>query len=489
MTKDLKKHFFSGVVWAGARRFAEQGMQTVTTLILARILSPNEFGVIGIANIFILFANTINQLGISSAIIQRKDIDEGHLSSAFWANVVTGVTLCLLMMSLSWPAARFFRNDDVQPVLFVLSFNFILAALRIVQNAQFSRNLQFGKLASLAVWEMLSNSLLTIALAVKGLGVWSLVWGRLFGIGMGTLLAWASSSWRPKCVFQFEKFRQLFKFGIHAMSVNILTYLGQNIDYVIVGRFLGTAPLGFYTMAYNLVTLPQRKISSILTSVAFPTFSKIQDDNARVAKNYLKILSYISFITFPLLLGFMMVCPYFVKTVLSEKWAQAIRPMQIMCVLGMLSSISMTMGSIFYAKGRPDIEFKTDFLNLAALAAALSIGVKYGIIGVAVAVTVVAMIGTPLVFLVITRLIKTTMKDVYRSLHPALISSLSMAAVIFTCDQFLIMGNVPEAVRLVVLIGVGAVSYFFFQKFYRFTVITEVAEIFKQNLSQRRWEA
>jgi PST family polysaccharide transporter len=489
MTKDLKKHFFNGVVWSGALRFAEQGMQTITTLILARILSPHEFGVIGIANIFILFANTVNQLGISSAIIQRKDIDEGHLSSAFWANMATGTVLCLAMMFLSWPAARFFRNDDVQPVLFVLSFNFILAALRIVQNAQFSRNLQFGKLASLSAWEMLSNSILTIALAVNGLGVWSLVWGRLFGMGVGTGLTWASSPWRPRTGFQYEKFRQLFKFGIHAMSVNILTYLGQNIDYVIVGRFLGTVPLGFYTMAYNLVTLPQRKISSVLTGVAFPTFSKIQDDNARVAKNYLKILSYISIITFPVLFGLMMVSPYFVNIVLGEKWMPIVRPMQIMCVLGMLSSIATTMGSIFYAKGRPDIEFKADILNVAVLAGALTIGVKFGIVGVAVAVTAVAMIGTPLIFLVITRLIKTTMKAVYQSLYPSLISSLSMGAVMFTCDQFLIMGNVPELVRLIILVGAGIASYFFFQKFHRFSVIAEVAEIFKQNFSKKRGEA
>ncbi|MBI5149420.1 MAG: MOP flippase family protein [Candidatus Omnitrophica bacterium] len=489
MTKDLKKHFFHGVVWAGTRRFLEQGMQTVTTLILARILSPHEFGVIGIANIFILFANTINNLGISSALIQRKEIDEGHLSSAFWANVVTGVTLCLMMMFLSWPAARFFRNDEVQPVLFVLSFNFILAALRIVQNAQFSRNLQFGKLASLSVWEMASNSILTIALAVKGLGVWSLVWGRLFGIGMGTLLAWASSPWRPQFMFQMEKFRQLFKFGINAMSVNILTYLGQNIDYVIVGRFLGTVPLGFYTMAYNLVTLPQRKISSILTSVAFPTFAKIQDDNARVARNYLKILSYISIVTFPLLFGLLMVSPYFVKVIIGEKWLPIVKPMQIMCVLGMINSISMTMGSIFYAKGRPDIEFKADILNLAALAAAIMIGVKFGITGVAVAVTIVAMVGAPLIFLVISRLIGTNMRTVYQALHPALVCSLSMGAVLFTCDRFLTAGAVPEALRLVILIGIGVLSYFFFHRLYRFPMIAEVAEIFKQNLSRKRAEA
>lgn len=488
MTKDLKKHFFNGVVWAGTRRFAEQGMQTVTTLILARLLSPNEFGVIGIANIFILFANTINNLGISSALIQRKEIDEGHLSSAFWANMATGTVLCLIMMAISWPAAHFFRNDQVQPVLFTLSFIFILGVLKIVQNAQFSRNLQFGKIATISLWEMGSNSVMTIFLAWQGWSVWSLVWGRLFGVFVGVLIAWGASPWRPRFIFEMEKFRQLFKFGINAMSVNILTYLGQNIDYVIVGRFLGTAPLGFYTMAYNLVTLPQRKISSILTSVAFPTFAKIQDDNARVAKNYLKILSYISIITFPVLFGLMMLSPYFVKIVLGEKWLPIVQPMQVMCVLGMLSSIATTMGSIFYAKGRPDIEFKADILNLAALAGALTIGVKFGIVGVAVAVTAVAMIGTPLIFLVITRLIKTTMKAVYQSLYPALISSLSMGAVIFTCDQFLIMGDVPEPVRLVALIGAGGVSYLFFQKFYRFSVINEVVEIFKQNLSKRRGE-
>lgn len=486
MTQNLKKHFFSGVVWNGTRQFLGQGIQTVTTLVLARLLSPEEFGIIGIANIFILFANTINQLGISSAIIQRKDIDEGHLSSAFWANMATGIILCLIMMLISYPAAKFFRSDLVQPVLTVLSFMFIFGALRIVQNTQFSRNLEFGRLAGITVWEMLSNSAVSILLAAWGWGVWSLVWGRLFGVAVGTCMAWRYSPWRPRFLFDTAKFKQLFSFGVHSMSVSMLTYLGRNIDYIIVGRFLGTVPLGFYTMAYNIVTLPERKMSSIITSVAFPTFSKIQDDNARVSKNYLKILSYISFVTFPLLLGFMMVCPYFVNTVLSEKWAQAILPMQIMCVLGMVSSVSTTIGSIFYAKGRPDIEFKADFLNLAALAAALTVGVRFGIVGVAVAVTAVAVIGTPIILWVIARLIQTSFKEIYRALHPALISSLSMALVLAVCDQWLTRLGAGPLGKLCALIPLGVVSYFCFQRIYRITLMGEMIEIFKQNAPLRK---
>lgn len=287
-------------------------------------------------------------------------------------------------------------------------------------------------------------------------------------------------------MFQFEKFRQLFKFGIHAMSVNILTYFGKNIDYVIVGRFLGTAPLGLYTMAYNLVTLPERKMSSVITSVAFPAFSKIHDDNQRVARNYLKMLSYISIITFPLLLGMMMVSPYFIKVVLGEKWLPMIIPMQIMCVLGILNSIGTTMGSIFYAKGRPDIELKADILNLAALAAALTAGVKFGIVGVAAAVTVVAMVGTPLIFWVIARLIETNLRQIYAALRPAILGSLAMCIVLFIADRILNVAGVPETVRLAILVPLGILAYFWFQKLYRFPVVGEVLALFRENILKKQ---
>ena len=184
---DLKKSFASGVLWSAIARFAGQGMQTLTTIVLARMLSPKEFGIIGMANIFILFANTINQLGISSAIVQRKNVYEGHLSSAFWVNVFTGIVLCAVMVGISYPAAAFFRNDAVQPVLSVLPYIFIIGSLRIVQNAQLTRHLEFKKLAYLEVIELSANSVRTLALAYWGWAVWSLVWGRLFGVfaGMG----------------------------------------------------------------------------------------------------------------------------------------------------------------------------------------------------------------------------------------------------------------------------------------------------------------
>ncbi len=483
MTKDLKKHFFNGVVWSGTRRFAEQGIQTVTTLILARLLSPNEFGVIGIANIFILFANTINRLGIVSAIIQRKEIDEGHLSSAFWANMVTGVTLCLVMMAISSPAAKFFHNEDVQPVLFALSFIFIIGALNVVQTAQFSKNLQFGKLAGLGIWEMSVNAVISIGLAVTGLGVWSLVWGRLGGVLAGVVVAWHGSSWRPKWLFVPAKFRELFKFGIYTLSTNILTYLGQNLDYILVGRFLGVGPLGIYTMAYNLVTLPRRKMSTIIASVAFPVFSKIQDDTARVSRNYLKMLRYISFVTFPLLTGLMVLAPLFVRVILGAKWEAAIVPIQIMCVLGMYGSISTTVGSIFCAKGRPDLELKTDVVQLAALAGFLLVGVRYGINGVAAAVTLMSITSKPFIFYIIARLLRVRLVEIYRATFWAFIASIVMAVIILGMDYTLQTAfHVPMTIRFILLIPAGALIYWRLQKILKINTLAEVYEIFMSNL-------
>ncbi len=486
MTKDLKKHFFHGVVWSGTRRFLEQGIQTVTTLVLARILSPHEFGIIGIANIFILFANTINRLGIVSALIQRKEIDEGHLSSAFWANMVTGVTLCLIMMSISFPAAKFFQNEEVQPVLFTLSFIFIIGALNVVQTAQFSRSFQFGKLAGFSIWEMSTNAVISIGLATAGFGVWSLVWGRLGGVLMGVVVAWYSSSWRPKWLFNPAKFQELFKFGIYSLSINILTYLGQSMDGIIVGRFLGVGPLGIYTMAHNLVSLPQRKMSSVIASVAFPVFSRIQDDHARVSRNYLKMLRYISFVTFPLLIGLMVLAPLFVRIILGEKWAAAIVPIQIMCVLGMYSSLSTTVGSIFSAKGRPDLELKTDVVLLIALAGFLMVGVRYGIIGVAVAVTLMSLVSKPFIFYIVARLLRIRLLEIYKANFWAFISSLVMALVMLGTDYILqTVFHAPMAVRLILLVPVGAGAYWRLQKIFRIETLSEVYEIFMSNIKSK----
>ena len=459
MSKSLKTKTIKGIIWTGISNFGQQGIQFVVTIILARLLTPKDFGIVGIASIFIGLAALINQLGIGSAIVQRKDLEETHLSSAFWANIVMGIILCLLTIFSAPFIASFFKNPHVTKVLQVLSLIFILGSLRIVPNSLLIRDLFFNKLAYINISALLISGFVSITLAISGYGVWSLVWGRLSNVIMGFMLIWLFVSWRPSFYFNFKKFKELFSFGINVLGTNFVTYLQKNSDYFIVGKCLGASSLGIYTMAYNMVTLPQRKLSTIITSVAFPAFSKIQDNPGGIRKGFFIMISSISFVTFPMLAGLCAVAPDFVKLVLGDKWISAIKPIQILCLPGALYSIGTTVGSVFYAKGRPDLEFKCDIISSCILIPFLLIGVHYGVIGICFALLISSIIGFFIYFGVLSRLIKINLLQIFRVLLPQTVTSILMFTAVVSLRLILIKIQCPTLVILTTSILTGTIIY------------------------------
>ena len=460
MSDNIKKIFIKGVTWAGIERISTQAIQFITTIVLARLLSPKDFGIVGMATIFIQLQSTINQMGLPAAIIQRKGISEEHLSSVFWANIIVSSMLCLITISCSGLAASFFRNPAVNPILFALSFLFIIGSFRGVNYALLTKELKFSKLAFINIGEIFSNGVVSILLAVLNYGAWSLVWGRLFGVLVGSLLTLFLYPWRPKFIFVFSKVKELFKFGANVVGSNLLTYVGQNTDYLVVGRFFGSVSLGIYTMAYNLITLPQRKLSSIVTDVAFPAFSQIQNEPQKLAKGYLKMMKYISLVTFPLLCGLMITAPEFVNIVLGRKWAGAIVPMQIMCLAGMIKSVGTTVGSLFYALGKPDLELKLDILFVLLIVPLLLLAAKWGIIGVAIAVTVHAVISWIICFYAVAKLIKVKFVEFFKVMLPASFLSLSIITILFIYKYLFILYFENTVVLFSSSVCLGVLLYF-----------------------------
>ena len=416
-TESLKKRTLKGIVWTAISNFGQQGIQFVITIILARLLTPKDFGLVGIASIFIGLAAVVNQLGIGAALVQRKDLDEGHLASAFWTNITMGVVLCILMIGFAPLIALYFKNPQIIPILRVLSLTFVLGSLRIVPGSLLRRELLFNKLAYINISALVISGMVSVILAFLGYGVWSLVWGRIVQVIAGITLIWFIVSWRPSLSFSLKKFEELFSFGISVLGTNLLTYIKKNSDYFIIGKFLGAGPLGIYTMAYNMVTLPQRKFSTIITTVAFPAFSKIQDETEKIREGFFTTISSISFVTFPILAGLCAVAPELVRVFLGEKWVGAIRPIQILCIPGALYSIGTTVGSVFYAKGRPDLEFKCDLISFGILLGLLLVGVRYGIIGVSLAVMASSIVSFSLFFGVLSRLIQINFFQIFRVIY------------------------------------------------------------------------
>ena len=408
-----------GVFWSGISQFSTQLYQFIVMIILARLLFPEDFGVIGMAVIFTGLVQTINELGLSAAIIQKKNINDNHLSTSFWISLGLGIILFITTVIISPYIADFFKNELVGPVVSVLSTGFIFGSFNVVHRSLLQKNIEFKKIAVTEISASVMSGALSIILALLGFGVWSLVFGTILSNFTRVVLLWKVCTWRPSMTFDLTSFKELFSFGAHVMGSRFLNYIDSNIDYLLIGKLMSATALGHYTLAYQLSTFPLTRISSIITSVTFPTFSIIQDDNDTLRYAYLKVNKYISTITFPLLSGLIMVAPDFIPIVFGEKWAPMIVPLQILCVAGVLKSVGTTVGSILLSKGRSDIQFKWNVFTAIVLPIAILIGIRYGITGVAMAITIMSFLLFLIIQSIANNLINLNFSDYFKALYPA----------------------------------------------------------------------
>ena len=449
-----------GILWTGISQFLGQALQFVVSAILARLLLPEDFGVFGIAVIVTGFLTLLNELGLTAAIVQRKEIYQSHLSTAFWINLFSSITLCTLTFILAPVIANIFNKDSVEPVIKVLSFGLVLGAFSTVHRALLTKHLDFKRLAFAELGGQVGFGVIAIILALKGYGVWSFVAGALFRIAAQSVLLWVFLHWVPAIQLSFHNLRQLLNFGLNLTGSNIVGYFNNNVDYLLVGKILGTSALGFYTLAYELAIFPTKKISSIVSRVAFPSFAIIQDEDYRLRHGYLKVISYISFLTFPLLSGLMVLSPKFIVAVYGAKWIPTILPLQILCVYGMIGSVGTTVGTVLNAKGRPDIGLKWNLLMILVKSGVVFIGAQYGIVGVAVAILLLFLLAGPIIIKITISLINLRFRKYLSALFPATLGSIIMSIALVSYYWFSIQIFKISAIPLIISsIIIGAVIY------------------------------
>ncbi|HFE51899.1 MAG TPA: MOP flippase family protein [Bacteroidetes bacterium] len=425
----LKRKALVGVAWTGLAKFSVQGLQFLLTIILARLLVPDDFGVIGMASVVTTAIAMVNERGLTAALVQRPDLEERHLSSSFWASLVFGGFLFLAVVVAAPFVAGFFHKPVVRPVLIVMALGFIIGAFGLVQKALLTRHLDFRKLALLEIVSVTSSGVVSVVLAFLGFGVWSLVWGSVLTQLVQTILLWLFVSWKPRLLFDWQAFKGLLTFGANVLGTNVAVYVNTNVDYVVVGRTLGSEPLGYYTIAFNMVTLPVYRLAGIVSKVAFPTFSRVQHDLARFRQGYLEAIHYISMAIFPLLTGLMIFAPEFVQVVLGPKWMPATVPIQVLSIMALLKSVGTTKGAVLLARGRADIELKWNLAYLGPFVAALIVGTHWGLVGVAVAYVVVYTLAFPIIQGITNRTISLPWRDFFRALVTPFEASLGLAAV------------------------------------------------------------
>ena len=391
----LKEKTLKGLSWSFASQIGKQLTQFLVTAALARSLTSEDFGLVGMATVFAGLITLLNERGLSAALVQNQKLTQTHSSSVFWLNITVGGLLFFLGIVASSGIAAFFHREELKPIFSCLSFNFFVASLSIVPRAMLVKTMDFKKLSVLETLSLAAGGATGVILAFRGFGAWALVGQSLmFNFSLAVLL-WIFSHWKPSFIFSLASVRELFKFSSRLTLSAILNYISRNIDYLLIGKLLGAQPLGFYTLAYKLMMYPMQNICWVISKVMFPALSRIQHDLKKVSETYLRVTKGISLITFPALCGLFAVTPEFVTVIFGEKWLPASDLIRILCVCGMIQSFLTTQNDVLLSQGRTDLQLKLGSFGMVFSVLAISIGVHWGIYGVALGYTLVQLAWVP----------------------------------------------------------------------------------------------
>ncbi len=446
-----------GLFWNFIAYGLSKGVVLVTTSILARLLSKDDFGLVALALVAINYLSVIKDLGLGTALIQRRDNVDKAANTVFTLNLIFGIFLSTLLIPLAPVVATYFKNPMVTPVLRWLGLSFFIGSIGSVHIVWLMRELDYQRKLIPDMGSALIKGIVSIGLALAGYGVWSLVFGQLVGILSSVILFWVIVPWRPRFALDLKITRSLLAFGTSIISSDILDVTINNLSYIIIGRLYGAIQLGIYTLAYRLPEMLLIGNLWIMANVTFPAFANIQESSDSMRRGFLGAVRLVELIAVPICLGLIIAAEPIVLVVFGDQWLDAIPVLRILALYALVASVGYHVGDVYKAIGRADILLKMTILTLVLMAPALWVGSRYGLLGVAWAYVVAVSVERVISLVIATRIIDVSITDILAQLLPSLKGGLVMAfatllALYWTTDINLF-------VRLAVVILTGVVSY------------------------------
>lgn len=363
-------------------------LQLGSTMILARILTPKDYGIMAMVVAITGFAGMFINLGLSTAVIQRSEINHEQVSTLFWINAGIGVLVMLIVAALSPVIAWFYQTPALKWVTIALSLNFLINGLAVQHQALLNRQMRFSAIAVIQVGAMAAGIIVAILAGIYGLGYWALVMNSLTISIVTVIGGWVASGWWPGLPRRNAGVGEMIRFGSDIVGFNVINYFARNLDNVLIGRYHGSGQLGFYSKAYQLLMMPITNLRDPLNKVAMPTLSRLQNDPEQYRNYYKKLLSILSFVSVPIVV-FMFVCSdRIISLVLGAQWMEASVLFKILAVAGLIQTVSSTRGLILLSSGKSRRYFWVGVANALATCLAFTIGLPWGAKGVATAYVV-----------------------------------------------------------------------------------------------------
>lgn len=480
--KNIKGQVIDSLIWKLMERGGVQGIQFILQLILARLLTPDDYGIIAIIAIFITIANVFVQSGFNTALIQNKETDEKDFSSVFYLSMFVALVLYVVLFFVSPTISRFYGVPELTKVIRVLSITLFLGAYNSIQNAVISKTMKFKKLFFSSSISVILSGSIGVLLAYLGFGVWALVAQQLINQFTIIIILSFILDWHPKLIFSVERIKVLFGYGWKLLVSSLIDTFYMNIRSLIIGKIYHPAVLGFYNRGDQFPQIIVSNINGSIQSVMLPALSSEQENKVRVKNMVRRAIVTSSFIIFPMMIGLAVVAEPLVKILLTDKWLPCVPFMQIFCISYALWPIHTANLQAINALGHSNIFLKLEIVKKIIGTLILVISLFYGIYAIAIGTLISGIISTFINSYPNIKILNYSYFEQIKDIMPSIFISILMGIITYSI-KFLCL---PDILTLIVQIFVGIILYIALAKLFKLECYIYLVDTFKNILKRKR---
>lgn len=471
-----------GIFWSAVEKFSLQGVQFVISIILARLLTPTDFGIIGMLSVFLSISVTFIDCGFSSALIRQKDVSKSDYGTAFLVNLSISILAFLILFATAPLIANFYNMPELKSVTRVVSVTLIINALFTVHKVKLTRNIDFKKQSYASLFSAIISGILGITFAYNGFGVWSLVYQSICNSVLTLICMCILLKWFPIPILNINSFKNLFDFGSKIFISSLIHTIYSNLYNIVIGKQFSASALGFYTRANHFVSLPITNITGILSRVTYPILAQLQNETERLKSIYLKYLSITCLAVFPLMTGLMALAKPLVFILIGNKWESCVILLQILCFGMMLDPICTINLNLLYVKGRSDLVLKLEIIKKTIAITILIISLPFGLIGLCIGRAIYGVIATFLNMRYTRNFINLSIWQQTKMLLPMYILSLFMGGICFLIN----LTNLNDICKLILGTIIGMTIYISLAYIFKIEAFFNLLKIVKKYLKKQK---
>lgn len=478
MAESLKKKTIKGTIWSSIERFSVQAIQFIVMIFMARVLTPAEYGIVGMVTIFIAVSQSLIDSGFSQALIRKQNRTQLDKSTVFYFNIIVGVILYFILFFCAQPIARFYDEPILILVTRIVAISLPINSLAVVQRANLTININFKTQAKASLAGALATGAVGLSMAYSGWGVWAIVWSQIAGTFVNVTILWLVAKWRPTWEYSWVSFKEMFNFGSKLLVSGIIDTLYKNIYLIVIGKIFKASDLGFFTRGQNFSNFASSNITGIIQRVSYPVLCTIQEDNQRLSLVYRRFLKLSAFVIFPLMTGMAGIAKPMVLSILTEKWLYSSVLLVPLCLAAMWYPIHAINLNLLQVKGRSDLFLKLEIwkklIGVAILIGTVPLGLYWMCWGSVLSSIIALVLNTYYT----GKLIHLGFIKQMWDLLPVLVLSLSMGVAVWSLVTFVPM---PSGGALAAGLGLGIIFYIGLSKLFLFDELLELLSFLKKN--------